>query len=670
MNTQSFNVYQDEALVKDNKIYNIDLYKLKQSLVKFEIGNQIGSGFFYLFKDNDLEIPVFVTNNHMINLDHLIKGKKIEICVNNSQKEQEIQIKENTKRFTNKCLDVTMIEVEKSDLLKFLEFDDEETKEEENICILQHPGGREASFSNGIIKSMEGFNIKYDCSTEAGSSGSPILNSNNFQVLGVHKSYTNSNTGTLIKYANDRFLKTIKNEIIYDFMNVENKNSTSKFYKKIKLENNDEYEGELIGDNIREGYGWCKSVDNYIYKGEYKNNKRNGFGTLLKIKNNKKTIIEYEGYWKDDQMLGNNKQNLDNGEIDKKQEDGEIKDTDKTKCESENNNNLQDGYVEITYPNGNKYEGEFKNGLKEGKGILIYPNGDKYDGEWKNDEKEGHGIKTYFNGDKYDGEWKNNVKEGHGVLILANKDKYDGDFKNNFKEGQGEYIWGDGDKYVGEWKNNNMDGHGEFISAEGDKYDGEWKNNVKEGHGILILSNKDKYDGEFKNNVKEGYGEYTWVDGDFYHGEWKNNKKEGHGVFISASGNKYKGEWKNNKMEGKGEYYWPTGDKYVGEWKNNLREGHGVKIYEDGNKYVGEWKNNVKEGHGIYTWVNGDKYDGEWKNNKKDGHGIFILASGDKYDGEWKNDKKDGHGKFILASGEKYEGDWENDRLVKECIIF
>ena len=70
-------IYRDEILIKDNKILNIDdLQELKSFLVKIKIGGGTGSGFLYLVKDNNgAKIPVLVTCNHIIDLDHLNKGK-------------------------------------------------------------------------------------------------------------------------------------------------------------------------------------------------------------------------------------------------------------------------------------------------------------------------------------------------------------------------------------------------------------------------------------------------------------------------------------------------------------------------------------------------------------------------------------------------------------------
>ena len=52
------------------------------------------------------------------------------------------------------------------------------------------------------MKTIENTNITYDCATDYGSSGSPILCLSNFKVIGVHKRRTQFkfNEGTFIKF--------------------------------------------------------------------------------------------------------------------------------------------------------------------------------------------------------------------------------------------------------------------------------------------------------------------------------------------------------------------------------------------------------------------------------------------------------------------------------------
>ena len=65
------------------------------------------------------------------------------------------------------------------------------------------------------MKSIIGTNIQHSCSTNLGSSGSPILNLSNFKIIGVHKRGTlfNLNEGTFIKFVIKEFNKEISTKL-------------------------------------------------------------------------------------------------------------------------------------------------------------------------------------------------------------------------------------------------------------------------------------------------------------------------------------------------------------------------------------------------------------------------------------------------------------------------
>ncbi len=104
----------------------------------------------------------------------------------------------------------------------------------------------------------------------------------------------------------------------------------------------------------------------YIYEGEIKNKKRNGYGTMIQYDG---TI--YTGYWKDDFISG---------------------------------------YGKIKYTDGSKYRGQWEDHKRSGYGIYTFIEGEKYCGFWKNNERSGYGICTFADGSRYEGEWKNNSK--------------------------------------------------------------------------------------------------------------------------------------------------------------------------------------------------------------------------------------------------------------------
>ena len=81
--------------------------------------------------------------------------------------------------------------------------------------MLQYPHGEEASVSYGLLTSIDKTEIKHKCSTERGSSGSPILNLKTNKVIGMHKEGStvfNFNIGTFLKYPLNDFINNSINE--------------------------------------------------------------------------------------------------------------------------------------------------------------------------------------------------------------------------------------------------------------------------------------------------------------------------------------------------------------------------------------------------------------------------------------------------------------------------
>jgi V8-like Glu-specific endopeptidase len=132
----------------------------------------MGSGFFC--KTN--AFLSMITNNHILDEDKIKKGKKIMIEVNGSKKELKLDGKR--KAYTNKSIDITVIEIKENedDLHSFFEIDEDyEQKDLCDILILQFPEGKEASVSYGKIEKTNNLLMLYSASTLPGSSGGAIL---------------------------------------------------------------------------------------------------------------------------------------------------------------------------------------------------------------------------------------------------------------------------------------------------------------------------------------------------------------------------------------------------------------------------------------------------------------------------------------------------------------
>ena len=204
--------------------------KINICIIEGNKGN--GTGFFCLipFPNKKNQIPVLMTNNHVLSNEDIINGKIINVRMYN--KRLSILI-DSRSVYTNKKYDITIIEIKNVDGLdcnKFLEIDDSIYKEnpyiyfkERSVYLIHHPKiNFDSEFSIGKIKgiSIDSDTIKHTCSTEPGSSGGPILDISTNKIVGIHKgSKLNLNVGTFIIHPIEEFYNENKNKIInYNFL--------------------------------------------------------------------------------------------------------------------------------------------------------------------------------------------------------------------------------------------------------------------------------------------------------------------------------------------------------------------------------------------------------------------------------------------------------------------
>lgn len=198
------------------------LEQIKNSICKIYDGKQ-GTGFFVKIPFNNIQLPVLLTNNHIIDENDNINKKIITIYLGNENNGKNIKLDGKRKFYTNKDYDTTIIEIkENSDEIKnFLELDDKlmeclsMNKNEipeflKNIYlnkswyILNYPEGKEIVASIAQPGQISGQYINHKCNTKIGSSGSPILLCDNQKVIGVHFGFSNTlkfNKGILIIYS-------------------------------------------------------------------------------------------------------------------------------------------------------------------------------------------------------------------------------------------------------------------------------------------------------------------------------------------------------------------------------------------------------------------------------------------------------------------------------------
>ncbi len=174
----------------------------------------VGTGFICQIPYNNNNINVLFTNNHIINKDLLLKGKKIRYIYKGNLK--EIEITENRLVWTDlknykvgldyTCIQIfdedgfdtkNIFQIEESNLSNYNGLD---------ICVLQYPKSQ-IELTTGYIQNLNKYEIFHNADTEYGSSGSPIICINNHKVIGIHRctrknGKTNNilNFGSFIKY--------------------------------------------------------------------------------------------------------------------------------------------------------------------------------------------------------------------------------------------------------------------------------------------------------------------------------------------------------------------------------------------------------------------------------------------------------------------------------------
>ena len=228
------------------------ILKCKESICKIYCNdNGHGTGFFSNIQyDYNIILKVLISNNHVLKEDDLTIGKKIKFSINDEAIFYEIIINKSRKIYTSKKYDVTIIELkfnDKLDKISFFDIDNQIFRENSKelyinklIYLLHYPKGKEMKFSDGIIRNFsdDNYTIRHICDTSEGSSGGPIINAINLQLIGIHKGGAkgaqNFNLGTFMKEPIGEFKDKIQNmennNKNISENNMENKNNSENFF--------------------------------------------------------------------------------------------------------------------------------------------------------------------------------------------------------------------------------------------------------------------------------------------------------------------------------------------------------------------------------------------------------------------------------------------------------
>ena len=211
-------------------------------------GNK-GTGFFCNINYENKDTPVMITNYHVIDDEYIKENETIEISLNDDKEYKTIELK-NRIIYKNEEYDITIIEIKGNDgINNYMNIDKRYLNNNKNIIydksiyIIQYPLGKKAGVSYGIINYINEYNIEYYCNTDSGSSGSPIINIINNEIIGIHKEGIKKrkiNRGTLLKYP------------IKDFINKLNNNEIKKEKEEITKINNYINDNKMGNNNLKE----------------------------------------------------------------------------------------------------------------------------------------------------------------------------------------------------------------------------------------------------------------------------------------------------------------------------------------------------------------------------------------------------------------------------------
>ena len=213
----------------------------------------------------------------------------------------------------------------------------------------------------------------------------------------------------------------------YSNINHKNKNHQEKNDKEIIITDNLNYE-EFIGEYknfISDGFGIYKnfitnlkitgifkkngisgiaiedSVEGgYIYMGDFNNNKKEGYGTIIWKDGNK-----YQGEFKDNQLNGY----------------GMIEFTGDKFYQGEVKNGRMDGFGEFFWKDEKRYIGNYKNDKRNGFGVFIFQANKFNKGDIKNNDDNNNNSNGFS---AYIGFWKNGNMDGFGMKVNNIEIKY------------------------------------------------------------------------------------------------------------------------------------------------------------------------------------------------------------------------------------------------------
>ena len=116
------NAIEPVTIEKTEKI----IEQMKKCVCKIYCNGTTGTGFFTKIPYKNEYIKVLITNNHILGEEEIKNNKVITYIINNNEDDKKrIKIDDKRKRYTNKELDITIIEIneDKDNINDYIEID-------------------------------------------------------------------------------------------------------------------------------------------------------------------------------------------------------------------------------------------------------------------------------------------------------------------------------------------------------------------------------------------------------------------------------------------------------------------------------------------------------------------------------------------------------------------
>ena len=388
------------------------------------------------------------------------------------------------------------------------------------------------------------------------------------------------------------------------------------------------YEGDF-DEGRMEGKGSYLFSNHDLFTGDYRNDKRDGRGTL-------------QYHLNGTQQLQEDLEVTLSGDRRRQQAAEDVDPDQATAIDAA----VRPVTLPTTYPTNKGevlYSGDWSSDLPHGQGVFVTA-ALFYAGDFVSGERSGTGsIVMKGTGERYDGSVVNGVREGQGRMT-SSWGHYSGAWKDNQRHGVGRWEYRRRaipshfptlrtsptlylNVYQGSFVNDQASGQGQHAYWDGSHYEGGHHQLLPHGRGVMTYANRDQFVGDWVKGQRQGQGRVVYSTRPFQPIE----RVDRHGAVVPPTSDEakeadataalprpiyvqYEGDWAQDQPHGKGGCLYPDGAVYTGQFSGGQATGQGRTVYENGDTYEGGHVAGIREGRGVYTWAaSGNAYEGRWK---------------------------------------------------------